>query len=61
MQLNEHAEHARQGKRQPDIDRAFGEARAKPASRAKHPRAAESRRLAPRPPTPRPVSYGAGF
>ena len=61
MQVNEHAEHARQGKRQPDIDRSFGGTRAKPETRVKHPRADDLRRSAPRPPTHRPVSYGAGF
>jgi hypothetical protein len=61
MQVNEHAEQARQGKRLPDIDRAFDDTRAKPESRAKRLGADESRRPATRPPTRSPAHYGAGF
>ena len=61
MQVNEHAGQARQGKRLPDIDRAFDDTRAKAQSRTKRPGADESRRLAAWPPVRRPPSYGAGF
>jgi len=61
MQVNEHAGQARQGKRLPGIDRAFDDSRAKAQTRAKRPGAEDSRRLATRPLTRRPPSYGAGF
>jgi hypothetical protein len=61
MQVIEHAGQARQGKRPPDIDRAFDDTRAQPQTRAKRPGTDESRRLAARPPTRSPVRFGAGF
>lgn len=61
MQVNEHAGHARHGKRGPDIDRAFKEARAKPETRVKRPGADESRRMPARPPKRSSPRYGAGF
>lgn len=61
MQVNQHAEQARQGKRLPAIDREFDDTRAKPETRVKRPGENDSRRSAARTQTRWPVSYGAGF
>ncbi len=61
MQVNELAAQARQGKRPPDVDRAFGDVRTMGETRAKRPDADESPRPAARTPARRPARYGAGF
>jgi hypothetical protein len=61
MRVNEHAGQVQQGKRLSDIDRAFGDERAQPETRAKRLGAQESRRPAARTVVRRPPRYGAGF